>query len=195
MLEADGAIPSRLRTTPARTTSHTSSTRRLHGQPKGVMVEQRGVVRLVKNNDYVPLSQDAVLLHASSHYFDAATFEVWGALLNGRGWCCIRARRWISSSSAGSSTHKKITIAWMTARLFDQFVAVWDKPLPHFEISAGRRRRRVTGVRPPRQRAPSGLQLVNGYGPTENTTFSTCYAIPRDLDEASPDPHRPADPP
>ena len=53
------------------------------GRPKGVLVPHRGVVRLVKNADYVSLTADQTLLHMAPLSFDASTFELWGALLNG----------------------------------------------------------------------------------------------------------------
>src|SRR5262249_22190048 len=53
------------------------------GEPKGVMVPHRAVVRLVRDTDYVRLDRDQVLAQVSSVSFDACTFEVWGALLNG----------------------------------------------------------------------------------------------------------------
>ena len=53
------------------------------GVPKGVMVEHRAIVRLVRNTNYVQLSPDDVIAQASNASFDAATFEIWGALLAG----------------------------------------------------------------------------------------------------------------
>ncbi len=53
------------------------------GVPKGVAVPQRAVVRLVRESDYVRLTADDRVGQASNASFDAATFEVWGALLNG----------------------------------------------------------------------------------------------------------------
>src|SRR6185369_16977973 len=53
------------------------------GQPKGVQVLHRGVVRLVKENDYAHLGQDEVCLQFAPLAFDASTFEIWGVLLNG----------------------------------------------------------------------------------------------------------------
>ena len=53
------------------------------GKPKGVLVKQQGVVRLVKNVNYVPLSPDSIILQAGAIVFDATTFKIWGALLNG----------------------------------------------------------------------------------------------------------------
>ena len=53
------------------------------GQPKGVLIPQRAVTRLVRNTNYVDIGPGARLGHVSNVAFDAATFEFWGALLNG----------------------------------------------------------------------------------------------------------------
>ena len=56
------------------------------GQPKGVMVCHRAVVRLVKNTNYIDLGEREVFLQFSPISFDASTLEIWGALLNGDAW-------------------------------------------------------------------------------------------------------------
>ena len=53
------------------------------GQPKGIGVPHRAIVRLVLNTDYVQLTPDDRVAQISNPSFDAATFEIWGALLNG----------------------------------------------------------------------------------------------------------------
>ena len=71
------------------------------GQPKGVMVEHRGVIRLVLNTDYVQLGGDDVVAQASTTSFDAATFEIWGALLTGARVAGIAKERLISQYKKG----------------------------------------------------------------------------------------------
>jgi len=61
------------------------------GQPKGVSVEQRAVARLVRGANYVDLGAEEVLLQYAPVSFDASTFEVWGALLNGGKLVVMRA--------------------------------------------------------------------------------------------------------
>src|SRR6202020_911918 len=53
------------------------------GNPKGVLVPHRAVLRLVKNNSFASFSADEVFLQLAPLSFDASTFEIWGALLNG----------------------------------------------------------------------------------------------------------------
>ena len=69
------------------------------GRPKGVEVAHRGVVRLVRGAGYARFGPDEVFLQLAPAAFDAATFEIWGALLNGAPAGPAprpRARRWTS---------------------------------------------------------------------------------------------------
>ncbi len=53
------------------------------GTPKGISIPHRGIVRLVKDTDYIQIERADRVAQSSNMAFDAATFEVWGALLNG----------------------------------------------------------------------------------------------------------------
>ncbi len=152
------------------------------GTPKGVLVEQGSVVRLVIANPAVPLLETSVVAHLSSISFDAATFEVWGPLLNGAR-LVLYPDTIIDPLALGAffEAHE-VTLAWLTARLFDQFVAAWDRPLPHLQhLLTGGEVVSPQSVQLAYARHP-GLCVSNCYGPTENTTFSTCYPVPRDGD-------------
>ncbi|HKR64625.1 MAG TPA: AMP-binding protein, partial [Thermoanaerobaculia bacterium] len=61
------------------------------GKPKGALIEHRSVVRLVRDTNYIEITPDDRILQAGSIAFDACTFEVWGALLNGA--CVVIAKR------------------------------------------------------------------------------------------------------
>lgn len=148
------------------------------GQPKGVLIEHGSVVRLVNNTNYVPLSENTVLLHSASITFDATTFEVWGALLNG-GRLVLYPDDVIDISVLSELIQREeINTAWMTARLFDQFVELSNEQLPSLQyLLVGGDIVSPVSVQKIQQRCPD-IQLINGYGPTENTTFSCCYHIP-----------------
>ncbi|MGF6290922.1 AMP-binding protein, partial [Paraburkholderia youngii] len=93
------------------------------GTPKGVMVEHRSLVRLVAGNDFVEISPQDVFLNASSPTFDATTFELWGALANGAT-VVLYPERYLSTATLAQIIQDQgITIAWMTARLFDTYTA------------------------------------------------------------------------
>ncbi|WQP02931.1 amino acid adenylation domain-containing protein (plasmid) [Sinorhizobium meliloti] len=93
------------------------------GTPKGVMVEHRGLVRLVAGNDFVEISPQDIFLNASSPTFDATTFEVWGALANGARVVLYPGRHLSTATLAQIIQDQGVTIAWMTARLFDVYIA------------------------------------------------------------------------
>jgi amino acid adenylation domain-containing protein len=151
------------------------------GQPKGVLVEHRNVTSLVCDIDYVPLNTETVMLLNATIAFDAATFEVWGALLNG-GRLVFEAASQLELSQLWQLLQvHQVNTAWMTAGLFEQFVQYQPQPLEALKyLLVGGDVVSPQAVTLMQQRHPS-LQIINGYGPTENTTFSTyCLLSGRD---------------
>ena len=120
------------------------------------------------------------MLQNASVAFDAATFEIWGALLNG-GQLVIQGSLLIDMNSLGSFLQDNvINTAWMTAGLFDQFSAIYDRPLVHLKyLLVGGDIVNVYAVDRIKSRN-NVLEVINGYGPTENTTFSCYYPIVTD---------------
>jgi acyl-coenzyme A synthetase/AMP-(fatty) acid ligase len=115
--------------------------------------------------------------------FDASTLEVWGPLLNG-GCCTVLPAGIPSLSTLGDAIRReRITVLWLTSSLFNAIID--DEP----EMLRGVRLVMTGGeaLSSPHVRKAAGLlpetRLLNGYGPTENTTFTTCWEIPRDLPE------------
>jgi amino acid adenylation domain-containing protein len=150
------------------------------GRPKGVMIPHRGVTRLVSDCDFVALGPEEVILHLAPLSFDASTFEIWGALLNGGKLAVVPTPHPSLDEIAEAICAYGVTTLWLTAGLFNLMVE-----------------RRLDGLKPLRQLivggdvlspphiakaldALPGCRIVNGYGPTENTTFTCCYTIPRD---------------
>ena len=147
------------------------------GQPKGIAVTHQGIVRLVTNTDYVRISPKDVFLQFAPISFDASTFEIWGALLNGAS-LVLHPPFVPSLDELGSLIEsQKITILWLTAGLFHQMVEHNLAGLRGVrQLLAGGEALSVSHV----QRAAQTLsecRLINGYGPTENTTFTSCYII------------------
>ena len=88
------------------------------GQPKGVSVVHRNVVRLVRETNYATFGEDEVFLQFAPVTFDAATFEIWGALLNGAR-LVVTAPGIASLEGLGQIIeHHKVTTLWLTAGLF-----------------------------------------------------------------------------
>ena len=150
------------------------------GRPKGVMVPHRGVVRLVREADYVRLGPDEVLPLLSSVSFDASTFEIWGALLSG-GRLVVGPPAAPSLSDLGRLVKRHgVTTMWLTAGLFHLVVDEDPDALSGVrQLLAGGDVLSVERVREFRARHPD-CRVVNGYGPTEGTTFTTCFPVPDD---------------
>jgi amino acid adenylation domain-containing protein len=148
------------------------------GRPKGVEVPQRGVVRLARSADYVELGPSETLLALAPLAFDASTFEIWGALLNG-GRLAIAPPGALSPAEIADVLRRHdVTTLWLTAGLFHHFVD------HHADGLSGVRQLLAGGdvLSPPHvERALNVLGpdavLVNGYGPTETTTFACCHTI------------------
>jgi amino acid adenylation domain-containing protein len=152
------------------------------GTPKGVAVPHRAIDRLVCDVDYVRLGPEEVLLHAAPLGFDASTFEVWGALLTG-GRCALYPDPFPTGSGLRSFIARhRVTTAWLTAALFN---AIVDEDPTHLQglrqILTGGEALSVSHVRRALAALPQA-QIINGYGPTETTTFAATYAVPRSLD-------------
>lgn len=157
------------------------------GNPKGVMVTNKNIVRLVKNTNFVKFESHERILQTGSIVFDACTFEIWGALLNGFELYIIKKQDLLDPTLLGEYLHKnKITIVWLTAPLFNQLCENNPNMFDSVRVL-------LTGgdVLSPRhinmvRKACPNLTIINGYGPTENTTFSTCFTIDKTYEDAIP---------
>lgn len=152
------------------------------GQPKGVAVPHRAILRLVTDQQYARLDETRAVLHLAPPTFDAATFEVWGPLLNG-GRCVIAPPMDVPDLALIGRVIREggVTTAWLTASLFNATVDRAPEILRGVEeILTGGEALSVPHVRRAQALIP-GAQLVNGYGPTESTTFACCYRIPNPL--------------
>ncbi len=151
------------------------------GEPKGVQVEHRSIVRLVGRVEYVRLDETTCFLHAAPLGFDASTLEIWGPLLNG-GCCAIYPEPVPDARGlAAAIARHGINTAWLTAALFNAVVDEDPGALRGLrQLFTGGEALSPAHVRRALAALP-GTELVNGYGPTECTTFATTYSIPRDL--------------
>ena len=148
------------------------------GNPKGVMVEHKNIIRLVKNTNYIKFNNSDRILQTGSIVFDACTFEIWGALLNGLQLHLITKDDLLNAISLKNFINKnKITILWLTSPLFNKLCE--DDPTIFNNV-----RLLLTGgdVLSPKHinialENNKNLSIINGYGPTENTTFSCCFRI------------------
>jgi amino acid adenylation domain-containing protein len=147
------------------------------GRPKGVAVTHRNVVRLVKNTSYASFSADEVFLQCATISFDASTFEIWGSLLNGARLALMPPAASSLGELGQAIKRYRVTTLWLTAGLFHLMV---DNHLDDLkgvrQLLAGGDILSVSHV----QKVFTELKdcrLINGYGPTESTTFACCYPI------------------
>jgi amino acid adenylation domain-containing protein len=149
------------------------------GLPKGVCVPHQGVVRLVKSAQYTDFDNKQVFLQLAPISFDAATFEIWGSLLNGAKLVLFPSDKPSLTELGQIIRQQQITTLWLTAGLFHLMVDERLEDLrPIQNLIAGGDTLSLPHV----QKVLSTLncRLVNGYGPTENTTFTCCHLISAD---------------
>ncbi|MGZ9130812.1 MAG: amino acid adenylation domain-containing protein, partial [Candidatus Binatia bacterium] len=147
------------------------------GRPKGVAVTHQNVLRLVKNTNYASFSPDEVFLQYAPISFDASTFEIWGSLLNGARLALMPAGKASLKELGNALRHFEVTTLWLTAGLFHLMV---DN---HLEDLRGLKQLLAGGdvLSVPHVKKVLGelkdCRLINGYGPTENTTFTCCFPM------------------
>ena len=145
------------------------------GSAKGVAVPHRAVVRLVRGTGYARLAPDEVFLQFAPVSFDASTFEIWGALLSGARLVVAPAGALSLAELGRTLREHHVTTLWLTAGLFRRMV---DEQLDDLrgvrQLLAGGEVLSVPHVRRVLRELPE-CRLINGYGPTEATTFACCY--------------------
>lgn len=147
------------------------------GEAKAVAVAHRGVLRLIEQANYARLDSGTVMLHAAPLAFDASTFEIWGALL--KGGCLVVQGGHLASLAEIADTieTQRVNTLWLTAGLFramteDHLGCLARVP----QVLAGGDVLPMAAVEKLLRAAP-GLRLLNGYGPTETTTFACCHSV------------------
>jgi amino acid adenylation domain-containing protein len=147
------------------------------GRPKGILVPHRGVLRLVFGQDYIRFGADEVFLHMAPLAFDASTLELWGALLHGGAVAIIDAEQASADLIEATIVKAGVTTAWFTAALFHALVDERPQALsPLRQILAGGDVLSPPHVQKAMASAPHA-RFINGYGPTENTTFTACHVF------------------
>ncbi|WP_309711534.1 non-ribosomal peptide synthetase/type I polyketide synthase [Armatimonas sp.] len=146
------------------------------GTPKGVKVAQKAIARLVKDADCLEFENQTFLFH-SAFAFDATLLEIFGPLLNG-GTLVVAPEGPLTLSELGETVRKNnVTTLWLTAGLFHALV---DNGLSDFagvqQLLAGGDVLSAPHVAKAMQALPN-TRFFNGYGPTENTTFTCVHTI------------------
>ncbi|WP_167659709.1 MULTISPECIES: non-ribosomal peptide synthetase, partial [unclassified Pseudomonas] len=155
------------------------------GTPKGVLVPHRAITRLVINNGYADFNQHDRVAFASNPAFDASTLDVWAPLLNGGAVVVVNQDTLLSQADFAELLQEQaVSVLWMTAGLFHQYAEGLLPVFPQLRylIVGGDVLDPNVIARVLKDGAPQ--HLLNGYGPTEATTFSTTHEITR-ADEGS----------
>ena len=154
------------------------------GTPKGVLVPHRGILRLVKGVEYVRIGPEDVFLQLSPIAFDASTFELWGALLNGARCVLFPGRIPTPADLRSVIAEHRVSILWLTASLFNVIIDKDASALSGIrELLIGGEALSVEHVRRALDAMP-WTRILNGYGPTESTTFACCHRILTPLPES-----------
>src|SRR5215831_7976790 len=152
------------------------------GEPKGSEIPHRSIPGFVFGTDYVGFDEETVLLQHSSMSWDPPTLELWGPLLKGGRSVLAREQRVTSGEEIREYVRGKgVNTLWLTAALFNVIVESDVKSLEGLKyVMTGGEAASVAHIRRAMEQLP-GLRVVNGYGPSECTVFSSCYVVPKEL--------------
>lgn len=150
-------------------------------KPKGIAVNDGGVISLAKSDDYCRLEELSCIFQVASMAFDAATFEIWGALLNGVSLIIVDKKLLMSPGALEKFTMMyKNNAMFLTTSLFNSFVDMEYGLFRYIDVVlvGGEKFSAAHGEK--FFRMFPDKTIVNIYGPTENSAFSTHYFIDRE---------------
>ncbi|MEV6632794.1 non-ribosomal peptide synthetase [Actinoplanes sp. NPDC051470] len=161
----------------AENTAYVAYTSGSTGKAKGVAVPHRAVLRLVGPSDFLTLTTGDAMLQLAPLAFDASTLELWAPLLGGARLAVHPPGDATPTSIRQAVSEHGVTAMWLTAGLFHQVAERAGEGLDSLRVlvaggdvlSASHVNRMLA--------AHPGLRVVNGYGPTENTTFTCCHVM------------------
>ena len=149
------------------------------GKPKGIAVPHRGIVRTVLNTNYVAFKRSDRVAQVTTFSFDLSTFEIWGALLNGAKLIQITKELVLQPDKFADELQRNPIDVLILATALYHLIAV-DRPAAFGSVrdllvcgealDPGRARDVLTSGNPPKR-------LINAYGPTENSVFSTWQQV------------------
>ncbi|MFM7712979.1 MAG: amino acid adenylation domain-containing protein, partial [Microcystis sp.] len=155
------------------------------GKPKGVAVNHQAISRLVLKTNYIQITPEDRVAQAANIAFDAATFEIWGALLNGAKLIIIPKSILLSPSElAASIQSQEVSVLFLTTALFNQLAALVPETFSSLRyLLFGGEAVDPKWVQEVLDKG-SPEKLLHVYGPTENTTFSSWYLVEKSPETA-----------
>lgn len=147
------------------------------GRPKGTLIPHRGITSLVNQADYVTISEQDVFIQLANPAFDAATFEIWGALTQ-KAALVIPSNEieFDAESIAALLTKYQVSILWLTRALFDSLYIQQSNmfaDLRYLLVGGEALTPMIINRLIEQEHRPEFI--INGYGPTECTTFTTTH--------------------
>ncbi|MFB0847524.1 amino acid adenylation domain-containing protein [Paenibacillus oleatilyticus] len=148
------------------------------GKPKGNLVEHRNVVRIVRNTNYINITDQDRVLQMSSYSFDGSVFDIFGALTNGARLVLIPRETMLDIGKLAELIERQqISVALITTALFNVIVDVNVDCLRRMRaILFGGERVSVSHVRKALQHIGPG-KIIHAYGPSESTVYATYYTV------------------
>ncbi|HET8774712.1 MAG TPA: non-ribosomal peptide synthase/polyketide synthase, partial [Thermoanaerobaculia bacterium] len=156
------------------------------GLPKGVMVDHRCVNRLVLDNPYFTAGAGDCFAHCANPAFDAATWEIWGALLNGARLLVVPSPVVMDPARLDAAlVDGGVTLLWLTVGLFNQYVDSLPNAFAQLQtLMVGGDALDPKTIRQLLRSGHRPRRVLNGYGPTETTTFAITHEIVDVADDA-----------
>ncbi|WP_459863388.1 amino acid adenylation domain-containing protein [Endothiovibrio diazotrophicus] len=148
------------------------------GQPKGVVCHHRGVVRLVRSGNLCQFSPEDRVVHAGAVIFDICMVEVWGALLNGAALVILPPGPPELATLAATLRATRASALMLATSVFHLVADECPEALAPLRrlLTGGEALSPAHAARALAHMAPDAA-LVNGYGPTENVTFTTLHRV------------------
>lgn len=148
------------------------------GQPKGTLIPHQAIARLVCDPGYVQITPDDRVAFASNVAFDAATFEIWGPLLNGASLVVADQETLLAPRAlADWARAEGITTLFLTTALFNTVAAEAPDAFGSLRhLLFGGETVDPDAVRTVLQTGPP-QRLLHVYGPTETTTFAAWHEV------------------
>ncbi|QOS97405.1 amino acid adenylation domain-containing protein [Brevibacterium sp. JNUCC-42] len=155
------------------------------GKPKGILTTHRNIITTVVNNGYIDISETDRILQLSNYAFDGSTFDIYSALLNGATLVLVPMQTLMNSAGLVAIIRdNNITVSFMTTSLFNTLVELDVTSLKNMrKVVFGGEKASIKHVEKALDYLGEG-RLVNGYGPTETTIFSTTYTVDHTIKKA-----------